>query len=858
MAAQGTGLPTPGQPGVTPLVDMSGSAGMAERAAADGLAGVAEGIGRLKLALDPALQEHAEGLAARDLAEGDDRPRLPLTTAAEAYNRAIDAGRMAEYAGRIETEGAELHRRFPADPEGFTREALAWRTRFVQEVPGRYAVAVGGRITAQIARLEVSVAQQHAADELTRDKTALETRGADLLRRLRYGVANGQGLEALTDPALQQDLEDLRGVWTELVGNPAFQITDDQARAEHDEQMAGLEAAAVAGLVRRVYREQGPSAALAEIETLLPPMAGTVDRAPSRLTLRGRELARQLSIQAYAEESGLDAKQANIAQAQQTAASQRANSLIEAMRYGGEVDHDELRQAAAASGDPGLIAQANFAIEVGVQPPPGFGARSGGGFDGDASAAGGFDAAVRFVIDDLEGGDAYVPDDNGAGPTRFGINARANPDLDIANLTRRQAEARFRRDYWDPIGADSLPPALAFVAFDASVNQGPADARRWIAESGGDVGRFLALREADYRRLAASDPKHARHLNGWLSRLQKVRGQAARIQAFQNNREGFASDPIAFAVGGASRAALADVPALPVDAVFQPQGQAVWGEVIRARRAVGATLASQYQAPQRMLTNAEVTAYKDRFERDPASAVTFARMATAAIGGDGARDLLAEIGQGGAAPTLIHIADLGRPGGDATFAIQAAQGLAMRAQGMTLPGEEREEIAEQVHRWRRGMRDAPSLLTAVHNSAQAAALADHATGRLRPADYYAQAALGRTTWQGRSYGGGAIVNGVNVIVPRWLNADYFDDALEAMATDWLRTEIGPVHSNGEAMRPRDVARLRPVLMPDGRYRLVDRHGNVAQARGGGVYDVDLEAGRALIRTRLGVEAVRPD
>ena len=65
--------------------------------------------------------------------------------------------------------------------------------------------------------------------------------------------------------------------------------------------------------------------------------------------------------------------------------------------------------------------------------------------------------------------------------TKYGISARAYPDQDIASLTLDQAKSLYRRDYWDRIGASSLPPPLALLAFDAAVNNGVSRARQWLA-----------------------------------------------------------------------------------------------------------------------------------------------------------------------------------------------------------------------------------------------------------------------------------------------------------------------------------------------------------------------------------------
>jgi lysozyme family protein len=64
--------------------------------------------------------------------------------------------------------------------------------------------------------------------------------------------------------------------------------------------------------------------------------------------------------------------------------------------------------------------------------------------------------------------------------TKFGISAAAYPALEIANLTLTDAQAIYKRDYWDRASADRLPPPLALLVFDAAVNNGVGRAARWL------------------------------------------------------------------------------------------------------------------------------------------------------------------------------------------------------------------------------------------------------------------------------------------------------------------------------------------------------------------------------------------
>lgn len=64
--------------------------------------------------------------------------------------------------------------------------------------------------------------------------------------------------------------------------------------------------------------------------------------------------------------------------------------------------------------------------------------------------------------------------------TRFGISAAAYPTLNIAQLTLADAQAIYRRDYWDRVAGGALPPPLALLVFDAAVNAGVGSAARWL------------------------------------------------------------------------------------------------------------------------------------------------------------------------------------------------------------------------------------------------------------------------------------------------------------------------------------------------------------------------------------------
>jgi hypothetical protein len=137
-----------------------------------------------------------------------------------------------------------------------------------------------------------------------------------------------------------------------------------------------------------------------------------------------------------------------------------------------------------------------------------------------AAPVSGFNANVAKVLG-REGG--YKENDSNGFPVNFGINKKAHPDVDVKNLTQQQAVDIYKREYWDEIGGDNLPPATAAVAFDAAVNHGQSYAKQLIEKTGGDPQKMLAQRMQDYTDLAKRDPSQAKNLNGWLNRLKDVR-----------------------------------------------------------------------------------------------------------------------------------------------------------------------------------------------------------------------------------------------------------------------------------------------------------------------------------------------
>jgi lysozyme family protein len=136
-------------------------------------------------------------------------------------------------------------------------------------------------------------------------------------------------------------------------------------------------------------------------------------------------------------------------------------------------------------------------------------------------------SVIDYVINKHEGG--YVADDAGAGPTKYGINGKANglSPKQVENLTLDDAREIYRKKYWNAIDAEKLDPSIRAMAFDTAVNQGVGTAKRLLEKSGGDVTKFAELRREEYSNLVASNPgKYQKYEKGWMGRVDDFENAA--------------------------------------------------------------------------------------------------------------------------------------------------------------------------------------------------------------------------------------------------------------------------------------------------------------------------------------------
>ena len=115
----------------------------------------------------------------------------------------------------------------------------------------------------------------------------------------------------------------------------------------------------------------------------------------------------------------------------------------------------------------------------------------------------------------------HDPDDPG-GTTKYGIDQRSHPHVDIAKLTKDDATGIYWSE-WQEAGCDTRPPGLGEVYFNACVNCGTGRAQKLVALAKNDAAEFLRQQTDFYKRLVAERPRFQKYLRGWLNRVEALR-----------------------------------------------------------------------------------------------------------------------------------------------------------------------------------------------------------------------------------------------------------------------------------------------------------------------------------------------
>lgn len=171
-----------------------------------------------------------------------------------------------------------------------------------------------------------------------------------------------------------------------------------------------------------------------------------------------------------------------------------------------------------------------------------------------------FDRSVKFVLDHEVvfqkghyGDWAFVKTENVAGDrggmTRYGIDKRSHPGVNIDKLSKEQAIEIYRKEYWNAGRCDQMPWPVNLAHFDGCVNVGAGQAAKFLqravgAHDDGAIGpktlqklkeacdatspkeiaeKIAELRVNFYKHLAVQNPEDAEFLNGWLNRVSDLK-----------------------------------------------------------------------------------------------------------------------------------------------------------------------------------------------------------------------------------------------------------------------------------------------------------------------------------------------
>lgn len=96
-------------------------------------------------------------------------------------------------------------------------------------------------------------------------------------------------------------------------------------------------------------------------------------------------------------------------------------------------------------------------------------------------------------------------------------------DVNINNITKDQASKIYYDEYWKKSGADKIKDKdLAYVHFDATVNHGLGNSRKFLEQSGGDFNKYIEIRRKFYNDIVKNKPKQKNNIRGWMNRLKEL------------------------------------------------------------------------------------------------------------------------------------------------------------------------------------------------------------------------------------------------------------------------------------------------------------------------------------------------
>lgn len=125
--------------------------------------------------------------------------------------------------------------------------------------------------------------------------------------------------------------------------------------------------------------------------------------------------------------------------------------------------------------------------------------------------------------------------------TKYGISARAYPELDIENLTKSEAFEIYERDYWAKVIHDVYPDEIKPMMFDMAVNHGVFGANKILQRSVGvkddgvvgnitlravkqraNLNLLACERNLYFATIVSNRISQAKFIKGWVSRTKEI------------------------------------------------------------------------------------------------------------------------------------------------------------------------------------------------------------------------------------------------------------------------------------------------------------------------------------------------
>ena len=185
-------------------------------------------------------------------------------------------------------------------------------------------------------------------------------------------------------------------------------------------------------------------------------------------------------------------------------------------------------------------------------------------------AVGRFSACLPHTLKE-EGGFSNDPRDPG-GRTMRGVTQKTyddfrrrsgSPPRDVRQIADGETSAIYRLDYWNAVGAESLPAGVDLSAFDFAVNSGPVRARKALAKAlaseGGAAGAISGIAAARLSFLHGLSTWRA-FGKGWGARVARIEAASlkmagAPVAAAAKSAAARGASATARAKGGAAAAA---------------------------------------------------------------------------------------------------------------------------------------------------------------------------------------------------------------------------------------------------------------------------------------------------------------